>query len=351
MAFVDYVSMISSSTAFFFMVLIGSILSNKQLHAAAFRSSNSINGESRAIKMRSSSLKKCGSGDIATLETQYDQQLDELLICAIASDIDGTLLNSSKTVSKRNADAVRKARAKGILFFPATGKSRQGVYNALGDLGEELKADGCPGVYLQGLIVYGHGQDNVIFERLLPQSPVDKVVQFCTENNVSLLAYHGDRILCNKRDQNIDKLIDYCEPTPEEIGPLNVAMKENGQVYHKMILMGNDADQITSIRPAVEKLVGSEAVITQALGDMLEVLPPGGSKGDGVSQLLNHLNIVPSSLLALGDAENDIEMLKLAGIGVVMGNANEDIFQITKYRTSSNDCDGVAEAIELYCIL
>lgn len=67
-------------------------------------------------------------------------------------------------------------------------------------------------------------------------------------------------------------------------------------------------------RPEVERQLGGRASITSALEGMLEVLPQGASKGAGLQVVLDKLGIAPENVLAMGDAENDVEMLKLAGV-------------------------------------
>jgi hydroxymethylpyrimidine pyrophosphatase-like HAD family hydrolase len=83
---------------------------------------------------------------------------------------------------------------------------------------------------------------------------------------------------------------------------------------------------------------------------VLQVLPLGASKGAGVSWLLKHLGMDPAGLLALGDGENDIEMLQLAAVGVAMGNAGAKVKGVADAVVGSNDEDGVAQAIHEYVL-
>jgi hydroxymethylpyrimidine pyrophosphatase-like HAD family hydrolase len=79
-------------------------------------------------------------------------------------------------------------------------------------------------------------------------------------------------------------------------------------------------------------------------------LPLGASKGAGVAWLLDHLGMNPTGLLALGDGENDIEMLQLAAVGVAMGNAGAKVKGVADAVMGSNDVDGVAQAIHEYVL-
>jgi Cof subfamily protein (haloacid dehalogenase superfamily) len=102
------------------------------------------------------------------------------------------------------------------------------------------------------------------------------------------------------------------------------------------------------MRDKLSDMVGDTAVVVQAIPSSIEVLPPGASKGAGVARLLEDLGIAWANVLAIGDGENDIEMLQAAGIGVAMGNANELVKETADYVTNSNIEDGVAQALNRF---
>ncbi|EFN56002.1 hypothetical protein CHLNCDRAFT_22679, partial [Chlorella variabilis] len=80
------------------------------------------------------------------------------------------------------------------------------------------------------------------------------------------------------------------------------------------------------------------------------VLPLGASKGFGVGWLLDRLGVDPAACLALGDGENDVEMLRLCGLGVAMGNAGPPALAAADAITAPNSEDGVARAIERFVL-
>ena len=82
----------------------------------------------------------------------------------------------------------------------------------------------------------------------------------------------------------------------------------------------------------------------------LEILDSESNKGNALEYLCEYYNIPLENTLAFGDEDNDIEMLKIAGVGVAMGNANENALAAAKYKTLTNEEDGVADFIEKYLL-
>lgn len=81
-----------------------------------------------------------------------------------------------------------------------------------------------------------------------------------------------------------------------------------------------------------------------------QVLPLGASKASGVAWLLKHLDVAAADVMAMGDGENDIEMLQLVGLGVAMGNAGAKVKAVAGTVVGRNDDDGAAEAIEKFVL-
>lgn len=258
-------------------------------------------------------------------------------IKAIATDVDGTLL-SGQFLHPTTSEAVIKAidqaynnddagKQKIQHFIPATGKSRKGAMISLGSTIGPLLYQ-CPGVYIQGLYCIDK-EGNVVFEKKLPKSAIQAAEELVDEFGISIVGYDGDNLYTTEQTDVVVSLSEYYrEPTVELIvnedskSVLKLAEHEPGM--HKLLLMDEDVELLkTKVRPKLEELAKRHsATVTQAIPTMLELLPEGCSKGDGVERLCDALGIDPSKdLLSLGDAENDAEMLKHAAIGVAVGNA------------------------------
>ena len=125
------------------------------------------------------------------------------------------------------------------------------------------------------------------------------------------------------------------------------------QPLNKLIVLASPERHQTELRPLLREELGEGAALTMAIPTMLEVLPQGGSKGAGVQRLLEALDVPAEAVLALGDAENDLGMLELAGKSVAMGNAPPSVQRVADWVTRSNEAgeDGAARALERLLVL
>jgi len=95
---------------------------------------------------------------------------------------------------------------------------------------------------------------------------------------------------------------------------------------------------------------GKLAITMSAVSINVEVLPYGASKGKAVMAVARDMAIAPEHIMALGDGENDLEMLQYVGWGVAVANASPKLKQVAKVIVADNDHDGVAEAVERFAL-
>lgn len=264
-------------------------------------------------------------------------------IRAVAIDVDGTLLNSKHELSKRNEEAIRAALALGVDIILATGKTRNSGVWLIDKLG--LKS---PGIFLQGLYTVD-ATGKVLAERTLSPGIARQVVTYAEDRGFVMVAYSGMKIMTRVVTQEArDATERYHEPVPDAVGALQNAMGE--LPIHKLMAVG-DPRQITALRWQLGVQLGKSVRLMQAgLANMLEILPSGGSKGAALRQLIHEMKIKPDEVMAIGDAENDVEMIQFAGIGVAMGNGTQHVKESADFITGSNDEDGVAQALERFVL-
>eukprot|EP00967_Tisochrysis_lutea_P060553 scaffold77462_cov41-Tisochrysis_lutea.AAC.1 len=234
-----------------------------------------------------------------------------------------------------------------VQFCPCTGRGRVGAYQALGSLGQRMKEEQTPGVFLNGLIVYGPDAE-LLSDIALEDDISREVASFAADHGVSLVGFSGDRSLCASRCKWTSFLASAHDPDPEVLGPWR-SIIANHRVNKLMLL--DDAERMSELRPLLaERLGGVASLVCSGPPEMLEVLPFGASKGTGVELMLSAMNVCPSQVLAIGDAENDLDMLRLAGISVAMGNAKAEVQAAADYVSAANHENGAAIAIDRHVL-
>lgn len=263
----------------------------------------------------------------------------------IAIDLDGTLLNEDHQVSERTERVLKRAIEQGIQVVIATGKT----YTSARALVEKLGLK-TPGIFVQGLTIY-QPDGTLTWQQTLPPDVCRRVITVAEDRGFTVVAYSGTRILCREIADGIERLAEkYHEPMPEAIGPLQNILFDM-KINKLMLVKQNNPKKITAIRWLLDRQLNGEGRLVQAMiKDMVEVLPPGVSKGSTLATLIKKLGVPAENVMAIGDGENDIEMLHLAGIGVAVGNADEKLKAVADHVVASNQDDGVADAIERFVL-
>ena len=196
-------------------------------------------------------------------------------------------------------------------------------------------------------MVYGK-DGTLIYEKFLDRTIVASVCQFCDDHGLAVVAYCGERIFCRQSCPQVEKLQQWSDPIPELYSRGLDKLHEITINIHKLIVL-DDEEKIVQIRPMLAKALGTSASLTRAVPGMLEVLPPGSSKGEGVAVLLDHLQVKTDHVIAFGDGENDMEMLSMVNFGVAVDNAKPMLKEVARALTYSNDDNGVAFALNMLC--
>jgi Cof subfamily protein (haloacid dehalogenase superfamily) len=173
---------------------------------------------------------------------------------------------------------------------------------------------------------------------------VRKAFLYAEEANIACCGFLGDKNVTLKSHPRLDELHErYFEPESYVASSLEEILQQN---VYKILFYGDDEEIIKdSVKPFWEKNIVEGAKITQAIPEMLELVPTGTSKASGLEKLLLEFGVTADEMMAVGDGNNDLEMLKLAGIGVAVQNATPDLKKVADHVVSSNEDNGAAEAI------
>ncbi len=263
----------------------------------------------------------------------------------IAIDLDGTLLNSNHEMTERTEKVLKTALSKGIRVIIATGKTFLSSRHIIKRLGTNT-----PGIYNQGTITF-NSDGTVHSQQVINKVLARQVITYAEDRGYIIGIYSGTRILVRKLTQRMEELTTYFhEPMPEAVGPLQNIL-DTTPINKIIIFYPHDPRRVQALRWQLSMQIDSSArLLSAGIPDELEILPAGASKGSALKVLLKEMGISASQVMALGDGENDLEMLELAGIGIAMGNASDHVKSVANVTTKTNDEDGVAEAVEKYVL-
>ena len=267
----------------------------------------------------------------------------------LLTDLDETLLTSKKEVSSADRAGIEKILAKGHKFAIATGRpfySAKLVAKELGLL--------RPGVYIiasNGGVIYDCESDKILYKETVPLSLVDYMFKEAQKSRLHIHTYTDTHVVSlNKTPE----LLKYTETIKMPYKILDKIPEELPYEPPKMIVMTfkeNSREILTEFRSKVAPEIEGRLTPIFSNSSLLEFLPPAASKGCGLVKLCSLLDIPTSSSIACGDEENDISMIKAAGVGVAMKNAREEIKKYADYVTKhTNNEDGISEVIKTFIL-
>ncbi|EXB60282.1 Phosphatase YidA [Morus notabilis] len=314
------------------------------LHLLGFDHEISEEAEVEMEKEEELLLKSLGWKGKGLIQSAYDAETNAK---SHTDNSDGTLLNSKSLISPTNAKALKEASSRGVKVVIATGKTRAAVISIfkMADLAGKggIVSEVSPGVFIQGLLVYGR-QGREIYRRNLDPTICREACLYSWEKKIPLVAFSEGRCLTLFDHPLVESLhTTYHEPKAEIVSSVDQLLAAAD--IQKVLFIDSAEGVDTILRPYWSEATGDRANVVQAQADMLEIVPPGTSKGNGVKMLLDHLGVSPKEIMAIGDGENDVEMLELASLGVALSNGSAKTKAVADVIGISNDEDGVADAI------
>lgn len=261
----------------------------------------------------------------------------QMQIKLIACDMDDTLLNGDIEISERNFKAIKKARDAGIVFLIATGR----MYVSAQPYALKLRLD-TPIVAYNGALVRGSRSGKVFYEHKMKIATAQEVLDYCREMNYYTQFYAGDKLLIEKCNDFSDFYTKISGIPATEIGDELYKAKEEP---YKILIM-TEIEKFSAAWKNFEEKFAGKLDVTSSKEGFLELMEPGVNKWEAIKAVAAGFNINPSEIMCIGDSNNDIPMIKNAGIGVAMGNAQDEVKKNAKIVTASNNDDGVALVIE-----
>ena len=260
------------------------------------------------------------------------------MIKAAFFDIDGTLVSlKTKVYPKSLPHTIAALRQKGILCFVATGRSKFEIES------EKL----LDGIEFDGYLT-NNGQDSYTPDgELLYGTPVDPrdvrtAYEWAQKNNIVCWMVSSTQTLMSHSDARTQQAMDDIHTALPPLGDLSPMLEE--PVY-KVVLF-TTREKLEELLPHVPN---SRTTLWHDYGQ--DIISLQGGKKLCMLECLSRLGLDPSEVIAFGDSENDIEMLKTAGIGVAMDNGTPECKAAADYITADCDDEGILRALEHFGLL
>ena len=236
----------------------------------------------------------------------------------IGLDLDGTLLKGGKEISASNRYWIKQAEKAGLIVCFATGRGRNSSIQFW-----EVVDSSAPMVVVNGSEVWkNHNEVHARYP--MPPNSIPKLHALALEYGTWYWA-HTTQGLVRKED--------WARHTIQE------------DDWLKFGIAHRDLDIISKLREIVQSW--DELEVTSSDPTNLEIGRKGITKASGLAEVAKLRGIEPQEVVVMGDNLNDLEMIKWAGLGIAMGNAEPIIKEASDYITATNEEDGVAQAIQL----
>ncbi|MCD8377572.1 MAG: Cof-type HAD-IIB family hydrolase [Candidatus Gastranaerophilales bacterium] len=262
------------------------------------------------------------------------------MIKLVATDIDGTILGSSKEFTVGVRECISKLQQNGIKVVIVTGRMHAGAKK----IAERLNLSSPVVSYNGGLI--RDNDNNTLYEQFLPPDAVKEIIIWGRKNGVHLNLYTNDMLYSEKDNEEIRRYAEYQQ--------LDYTVKNFSQIPYSRVykLLGIDYRSPDTVTHWVDEMSEKfpDLYIVKSTPYFCEFSPKTSTKLCAVRFLQKYWGLNEDEVLTIGDQDNDIELLKAGGISVAMGNATETLKQYANYITGTVDNDGFVKAVERFVI-
>lgn len=264
----------------------------------------------------------------------------------LALDLDGTLTNNKKEVSAHTKETlVRAQKERGVKIILASGRPTYGVAPladeiGLGEFGGYILA------YNGGEVIDWRTRE-VIHSSLLDRDVLPYLYKCANDNDFAIVTYENEYVLTEKPDDEYvqkEALLNVMK-----IKKVDNFLEAVKHPITKCLIVGEPV-RLAALEKEMYEHLKDRMGVFRSEPYFLELVPKGIDKGKSLEELLRKLEITREELMAVGDGFNDLPMIKFAGMGVAMSNAQDVLKENADFITLSNEEDGVAYAVEKFIL-
>lgn len=266
----------------------------------------------------------------------------------IALDMDGTLLTSGQVISQASRTAIDKAVSRGKTVVISTGRSPSELRDYKKEF-ENIRYYICE----NGAVIYDSKEERILDAQPIPAEMVEELMKIAEERDVMIYVSSNGQHMCTRSDAlrmedfQLGKFKDMILRTAFLHDDMIASYRKKPFPVEKLNLFSVSAEKREELKEELKRL---PLTVVYAEETSLEISPLHMSKAAGLRKLCEYLQIPLDKTIAVGDSDNDAEMLRMAGLSAAMGNARPYIKELCDVVVADNNHDGCAEAIEKYLL-
>lgn len=286
----------------------------------------------------------------------------------ITIDLDGTLLNKYGEVTEYTKNVIKKTTDKGVLVVLASGRISESVLTIAKEIGANK-------YYISGngSVLYDMQKDEIIYENYLNKEKVLEIIELCDKNSIYYNIYTENAVLAKSLNYNV-AFYNYenTKKSSDKKTDINIVddmynyiKNSNINKFLKITICDESKIVFSSIIKKIKNIEDIDVLEVSHMSQKkiktgtkevevgyfyTEVSSKNVDKWYAIEKVMEIENIKKEEVMALGDNNNDIIMIKNAGLGVAMGHSNNEVKKVADYITENNNEDGVAKAIEKYVL-
>jgi Cof subfamily protein (haloacid dehalogenase superfamily) len=267
---------------------------------------------------------------------------------ALVLDIDGTLLDEQEQLHERTASAIARARAAGTVVMLATGRSHHGTR----EIAQRLDLD-TPAIVFNGAAVYGLREDRLLSQYWLADAFVSELLDYAQSTELLQVVARADAQAVRTPLAHEATLLGGFR----NLHAVPFTQLPRTEALRVTLFSQRHADSATLLDEVQRAVPGHPAYYTHfglcalagfrdSSAQVVDVQPYCQGKAEALPLLQRNYGIAPEQVVAVGDASNDIPILRAAGLGVAMGHANPETKAVAKRVIGDNHGTALAELIE-----
>lgn len=261
----------------------------------------------------------------------------------IVLDLDGTLTNNKKEITPHTLEVLIRAQEQGIKVVLASGRPTYGIV----PLAEKLQLSKYEGY----ILAYNGGEiidwktGELMYKNLLDHDVLPYLYKCAKDNNFAIVTYDGEYVLTEHPDD--EYVLKEAILNVMKIKKVENFLEAVKHPIAKCLIVG-EPTRLAELEKEMYEHLKDRMGVFRSEPYFLELVPKGIDKAQSLAVLLKELGMTKDEMIAIGDGFNDLSMIKFAGMGVAMGNAQQIVKDNADFITLTNEEDGAAYAIEKF---